>query len=154
MHPGFPFLEFPKMPTTMRAGRQEGSGEECRPALHLVFAFRLFPAILRFLRNCGSFYLKFELFSLKIPVNETAVSLRDSIFIAPSLRSALGKGGRRTGGVGEGLRPPFLICLHRVSSWWFFWGGGGEKYEILVAQFHHLSHRLVFVSHGHSSTRV
>ena len=36
-----------------RAGRQEGSGEECRPALNLWFATMRFRAILRFLRNCA-----------------------------------------------------------------------------------------------------
>jgi len=44
-----------------------------------------------------------------------------------------GEGGRRTGGVGEGLRPPSLFVL--VVRWNVVFGGGFD-----VAQFHHLSH--------------
>ena len=63
---GFFFQKFPKTPTKMRAGRKGGFRGEFRPALHILRLFHLFRATLRFLRNCGSFYLKFELFLLKI----------------------------------------------------------------------------------------
>ena len=50
----------------MRAGRKGGSRGEFRPALHILRFFRLFRTILHFARNCGSFYLKFELILPKI----------------------------------------------------------------------------------------
>ena len=50
----------------MRAGRKGGFRGEFRPALHLVFRFRLFRTIFSFLRICAVFWLKFELFSPKI----------------------------------------------------------------------------------------
>ena len=58
----------------MRAGRKGGFRGEFRPALHLVFRFRLFRMISRFLRICGSFYLKFEHFLLKILIIEVEES--------------------------------------------------------------------------------
>ena len=54
----------------MRAGRKGGFRGEFRHALHILRFFLHFLQILNFARNCGSFYLKFELFSLKIRNNE------------------------------------------------------------------------------------
>jgi hypothetical protein len=45
--------KFPKRPTKMRAGRKGGFRGEFRPALHLVFAFRLFRTIFSFPRICA-----------------------------------------------------------------------------------------------------
>src|ERR1035437_703747 len=47
------FPKFPKSPPNMRAGRKGGFRGEFRPALHLVFGFRLFRTIFSFLRNCA-----------------------------------------------------------------------------------------------------
>ena len=53
-HPLHLFPKFPKRPTKMRAGRKGGFRGEFRPALHLVFAFRLFRAIFSFLLFCSA----------------------------------------------------------------------------------------------------
>jgi hypothetical protein len=51
-HPSPWFPKSPKTPTRKRAGRKGGFRGEFRPALRTCDAFRLFQAILSFLRNC------------------------------------------------------------------------------------------------------
>ena len=51
-HPSPSSPKFPKTPAKKRAGRKGGFRGEFRPALRTCDAFRLFRAILSFLRNC------------------------------------------------------------------------------------------------------
>jgi hypothetical protein len=85
------------------------------------------------------------------------VSLRDASLcgVVPlRLRSARRweEGGRRPGVWGKvAVRPSSSFSRAALR---FFRAGGGIKSEILVAQFHHLSHALLGVSHGHLSTPI
>ena len=105
----------------MRATRQEGSGEECRVALHLWFAMVRFAMILNFSRNCGGFYLKFEHFSPRIrrcdfSLNE--MRSRSAIlfsFWSQSQKNCVGRHGRRGLRGGMPCRPP-LCFLGRGKS--------------------------------------
>ena len=103
----------------MRARRQEGFGGECRLALHLVFFLRLFRTIFSFLRNCAAFWLKFELFSLKI--------LNHNCAFAP-LGARIGR--TAAGGVEEGRRPPSLFAFGLCRNAIFSRGVGKEKKKV------------------------
>ena len=97
--------QFPKRPTNMRAGRKGGFRGKFRPALHLVFFLRLFRTIFSFLRNCAAFWLKFELFSLKI--------LNADCAVAP-LGASFGRRGRR--GSGRNAAPVRLFFRAGVGK--------------------------------------
>jgi hypothetical protein len=129
--------KFPKNQAMKRAGRQEGSGEECRLALHFVFSLPLFLTIFSFLRNCPVFWLKFGLFSKKI-LNENGVALR-RCFLCGGLRLRSARredeDGRRPGGVGEGRRPSSLFAFGLCRTAIFSRGCGGGKKHIENLEF-------------------
>ena len=101
----------------MRATRQEGSGEECRVALIATSEARRNCSRKPISLFCGGFYLKFELFSLKILNDFSLNEMRSRFatlfsFSSQSQKSGVGRHGRR--GVGRNAVPSSALFLGRA----------------------------------------